>query len=99
MSMSGVVLHSKPGCPHCDKAAELLNRLCVSYMKVMYSPDAEDYECRRDTMFDTHGHRSFPNIYVGDMFVGGYTELLKAYESGDLERWLAVIGIALDCDF
>lgn len=94
-----VVIHSKPGCPHCDKAAALLDELCVPYTKVMYSPDASDYACRRDAMFAAHGHRSFPNIFVGDMFVGGYSELVKARESGDLERWLAVLGIALDCDF
>ena len=94
-----VIVHCKPGCPSCDKAEELLKDLEVPYTKVMYRPDNPDYTIRRDAMFSAHGHRSFPNIFVGDAFLGGFTDLQDAAATDRLETLLTAAGISVNALF
>lgn len=93
--MTEVLVHGKPGCKYCDLAEDLLKSIFVPYTKVMYSPDDPEYADRRDFLFDVNNHHSFPHIFVGTKFLGGYTELKKAYENGVLEKLLKDIGIDL----
>lgn len=97
--MAPVTLHCKPGCPHCDRAETLLRDLRVPYDKVVYLPDAPDYAERRDALFDMNGHRSFPNVFVGAAFVGGFKELVQANESMRLDALLEAAGHSLEDAF
>lgn len=42
--------------------------------------------------------RTFPQIYLGEKFIGGCTELFKAYETGSLQRELDELGIYFNRD-
>jgi len=82
--MVAAVVHSKPGCPNCVRAEALLAAMDLPYTVIKYCPEQPGYAERRDTMFAAHGHRSFPNVYVGGEFVGGYAELVAAAADGRL---------------
>ena len=91
-----VVMHSKPGCVYCDKASALLREMGVPFLKKVYQPNAPGYAQVRDALFASNNHNSFPHIYVGDVFVGGFSELQEARASTDLDKWLAAIGIYIE---
>jgi glutaredoxin 3 len=91
--MACVTVHSKPGCAFCDKAVQLLDDLGVPYRKVVYMPDDGDYAAKRDALFDSNGHGSFPQVFAGDTFIGGFKELRDLRDSGELERLLAGLGV------
>ena len=89
--MTEVLVHCKPGCKYCDLAENFLKSIFVPYTKVIYYPDDPDYSTRQSLLFEVNDHASFPQILVGTKFVGGYRELLKAYESSVLEKLLMVL--------
>lgn len=63
---------SKPGCPHCVDAKNLLASLG-------FTPVVQEHVSDEDiTAFKAQGHKTFPQVYHNGTLVGGYSEL-KAY--------------------
>ena len=92
-----VMVHSKPGCPYCVRAKELLDGSGIPYEEVLYDPDAPDYADRRDRLIGATGHRTFPQIFVGERFIGGYTELEHLYSTQHLHDLCAKeLGITIE---
>jgi glutaredoxin 3 len=94
-----VVIHTKSGCPYCDKAKVFFAEYSIPYEEVFYDPTSEDYEVLKNELIDKTCHRTFPQIFIGDKFLGGYTELLNAHSTLKLHDMLKEIGIELDYDF
>ena len=94
-----VVVHSKPGCVYCDRAEALLRDLNVPYTKVMYLPESDGYAERRDALFVRNAHRSFPHVFVGDVFVGGFKELQASASTNALDKLLNDIGLSIEDTF
>jgi glutaredoxin 3 len=67
-------------CPYCQAAERLLTRLGVAYEKYDLSADPE----RRRRLVEETGWRTVPVIFVGDRMIGGYEDLKKLHESGEL---------------
>lgn len=74
-------IYSKSGCPYCDKAKEMLDMQFLSYVEYscdIYLLRADDKAAFLATMDETtKGWRTFPMIFHRDVFVGGYTDLVK----------------------
>jgi len=66
-------IYTKPDCPYCVKAKELLTSYGFSFEEIVVGVDisAEDYK----NMIP--GYTSVPGIYNKNFFIGGYTELVK----------------------
>lgn len=62
--MPKFIVHTKPDCPHCDRAKNAIKVKGHEYEERVYST-AEEIE-----MFKAQGFRSFPMVYHGDTFVG-----------------------------
>eukprot|EP00511_Aplanochytrium_stocchinoi_P001446 CAMPEP_0204839536 /NCGR_PEP_ID=MMETSP1346-20131115/34631_1 /ASSEMBLY_ACC=CAM_ASM_000771 /TAXON_ID=215587 /ORGANISM="Aplanochytrium stocchinoi, Strain GSBS06" /LENGTH=64 /DNA_ID=CAMNT_0051976351 /DNA_START=299 /DNA_END=493 /DNA_ORIENTATION=- len=62
-------------------------------------PESDGYTNRRQELIDQTGQKTFPWIYVGEEFIGGYTELQRSFETFRLHDLLGKIGIELDTDF
>jgi len=69
-----LTVYSKTNCPYCEKAKHLLTTKGIEFKTVMIDEDPE----AREWLID-QGHRSAPQIYLGDaLFVeGGYQGLAK----------------------
>lgn len=69
-----LTVYSKNNCPYCEKAKHLLTTKGIEFKTVMID---EDPEARKWLI--GQGHRSAPQIYLGDsLFVeGGYQGLVK----------------------
>jgi hypothetical protein len=69
-----LTVYSKNNCPYCEKAKHLLTTKGIEFKTVMIDEDPEARE-----WLIGQGHRSAPQIYLGDgLFVeGGYQGLAR----------------------
>lgn len=69
-----LTVYSKNNCPYCEKAKHLLTTKGIEFKTVMIDEDLEARE-----WLIGQGHRSAPQIYLGDgLFVeGGYQGLAR----------------------
>lgn len=66
---------SKPGCPFCAQAKDLLTGLGIEYEETVL----ETQEAR-DLFFDTNPYpktRTFPQIWIDEKHIGGYDNLVE----------------------
>ena len=79
-------MYSTAVCPYCIRAESFLKSKGVTEIaKVRVDLDP----ARRVEMMEKTGRRTVPQIYVGDVHVGGYDELVALDRAGKLEPLLA----------
>jgi len=84
--MARVTMYTTAVCPYCQQAERLLaSRGVASIDKVRV--DLEP--ARRQEMMERTGRRTVPQIYVGDVHVGGYDDLVALDRAGGLHPLLA----------
>ncbi|MDO4697009.1 MAG: glutaredoxin 3 [Neisseria sp.] len=79
--MKTVTLYSSPYCPYCMMAKTLLNKLGVNEIVEIGSHENPDafQKMRQET-----GTRTVPQIFIGDVHVGGFSDLRDLHEKGGL---------------
>ena len=84
MAAKTIVYTTEP-CSFCQRVKALLGARGVEFEEVNLSKDAAGrVELARRT-----GVMSFPQVLVGDRLVGGYADVLRALDSGELDDLLA----------
>jgi glutaredoxin 3 len=84
--MAPITMYSTEVCPFCVRAERLLRaRGVADIAKVRV--DLEP--ARRIEMMEKTGRRTVPQIYIGDLHVGGYDDLVALDRAGRLEPLLA----------
>ncbi|ANF81035.1 glutaredoxin 3 [Acinetobacter sp. NCu2D-2] len=84
--MAEVKIYSTTVCPYCIRAKQLLERKGVAYTEVNLSN--EDPQVRLDLMQRTN-HRTVPQIFINDQFIGGFDQLYALEREGKLDQLLA----------
>jgi glutaredoxin 3 len=80
-----VLMYATGICPYCVRAQSLLNRKGVTDIeKVRIDLDPD----RRDEMMARTGRRTVPQIYIGDVHVGGCDDLFALDHAGKLDPLL-----------
>jgi glutaredoxin 3 len=83
--MSKVTVYTTDPCSFCVRVKALLKSRGVEFDEVNLSKDpAGRVELARRT-----GMMSFPQVLVGERVVGGYSEVQKAADNGELDELLA----------
>jgi glutathione-dependent peroxiredoxin len=59
------VIHTKPGCPHCDRAKALLSDADFTWTEQVYETPEQI------AAFKARGLLTFPQIYLDGALVGG----------------------------
>lgn len=73
-------------CPYCARAERLLQSKGVtSIEKIRVDLDPE----KREQMVHKTGRRTVPQIYIGELHVGGFDELAALDRAGKLDALLA----------
>ena len=85
MSVS-VTIYTTPYCPYCIRAKQLLSQKQVLFTEVDLS--REPAQVRTDLMNKTR-HRTVPQIFIGEQFIGGCDELFGLERQGKLDVLLA----------
>jgi glutaredoxin 3 len=83
--MSKVTVYTTDPCSFCVRVKSLLKSRGVEFDEVNLSKDpAGRVELAKRT-----GMMSFPQVLVGERVVGGYSEVQKAADNGELDELLA----------
>ena len=83
--MPPVELYTTRFCPYCHSAKALLKRKGVAYNEIDVSSDME----RREQMIQrAKGRMTVPQIFVGDVHVGGNDDLQALERAGKLDALL-----------
>lgn len=72
-------------CPYCVMVARLLNRKGVAFEEIWLDGKPEE----RAALQEQTQWRTVPQVFVGERFIGGFTETAAADRSGELDRLLA----------
>jgi glutaredoxin 3 len=84
--MSPVEIYTTRYCPYCVAAKTLLKRKGVTYKEIDVGFDVE----RREEMIQrTKGRMTVPQIFVGQIHVGGNDDLQALERAGKLDPLLA----------
>ena len=81
-----VTVYSTNMCPYCVRAKQLLERKGIEYKEVNLSTEAP--EVRVELMQRTN-HRTVPQIFIGEQFIGGFDQLYALEREGKLDPLLA----------
>ena len=87
---------SKEGCKYCTYAKGFLTSHGLPYAEEKMVPGAPEYGARRTKLIKITGQATFPWVFVGTQFLGGYHELLHAYNTQRLSVLLKPIGLSVD---
>ena len=83
--MPKIEVYSTAVCPYCVAAKNLLKSKGLEWSEVRIDTDP----VQRDAMLArSAGHRTVPQIFINDQFVGGYDDLVAADRSGKLAQLL-----------
>ena len=84
--MAKVTIYSTNSCPYCVRAKQLLERKGIEYKEINLSQ--EPAEARIELMQRTN-HRTVPQIFIEDQFIGGFDQLYALEREGKLDELLA----------
>lgn len=82
---SKVIVYSKETCPYCVMAKKLLAQKGVSditEIRIDLNPE------ERDKMIEKTGRMTVPQIFIGDVHVGGFDDLSALNRAGKLDDLL-----------
>lgn len=83
--MQKIELYTKGHCPYCKQAKSLLEAKGVNFTDFEIDKQPE----LRDTMIERAGGRStVPQIFIGDIHVGGCDDLFALESAGTLDAQL-----------
>ena len=84
--MPKIEIYTTPFCGYCRLAKALLARKGVTFSEVDVGRDIQ----RREEMIErTHGRMTVPQIFIGELHVGGSDELHALERAGKLDALLA----------
>ena len=86
-AMSQVTIYTKPYCPFCIRAVELLEAKGVVFdeIEAAFDPDK-----RQEMIQRSGGRATFPQIFIGGQHIGGCDDMMALERSGELDPLLAV---------
>ena len=83
--MNPVLIYTLTGCPYCVRAKALFAAKGKAYREIDVSADYDE----RARVSARTGHRTFPQIFIGDRFIGGCDDLHALDRAGELDPLLA----------
>ena len=84
--MKNIEIYTTPFCGFCHAAKRLLSSKGLSFVEYDVSRDPQK---RQEMMSRAHGRHTVPQIFIGDLHVGGCDELFGLERSSKLDPLLA----------
>ena len=82
--MNEVTIYTKFYCPYCTRAKALLDRKGIAYHEIEVAHDP----ALQAEMQERSQRRTVPQIFIGDLHIGGSDDLFELERSGELDRLL-----------
>lgn len=80
-----ITVYTTKRCPYCDAAKTLLQRKGYPYAEV----DVSAPDMRMMLIKKAQGRKTVPQVFIGDLHVGGFDELQALDKAGDLDKLMA----------
>ncbi|PZQ65796.1 MAG: glutaredoxin 3 [Phenylobacterium zucineum] len=84
--MAQITIYTKPYCPYCIRAVDLLEKKGVEFTEI---EAAFDPEKRQEMIQRAHGRATFPQIFIGEQHIGGCDDMMALERDGKLDPLLA----------
>ena len=82
--MSNVTIYTKPYCPYCIRAVDLLEKKGVEFTEIEAAFDPD----KRQEMIRRSGRATFPQIFIGERHIGGCDDMMALEREGRLDPLL-----------
>ena len=82
---ANVLVYTTTVCPYCVRAKQLLQRKNIAYEE--NDLNKQPSEVRSELMARTK-HRTVPQIFINDQFIGGFDQLYALDKQGKLDELL-----------
>ena len=84
--MKNILMYTAAYCPYCANAERLLSEKGINIIqKIPVDQDPKELE----KMIKKTGKRTVPQIFIGELHIGGFDELRASDLSGELDKILA----------
>lgn len=79
-----VLIYTTTYCGYCHAAKKFLNDKNIAFKEVDITnePDA------KQALIEKTKHRTVPQIFINDTFIGGYDDMMALVKTGEFERLL-----------
>ena len=84
--MADVIIYTKPGCPYCHAAIDLLEQKGADYTEIVASNDPAK---KQEMIQKSNGRMTFPQIFIDGKHIGGSDDLRALDAKGGLDPLLA----------
>lgn len=84
--MKPVTLYTTPLCGYCAAAKRMLSGKGVSFQEIDVSRNPDK---RAEMMQKSNGGRTVPQIFIGDLHIGGFDDMNALERAGKLDAVLA----------
>jgi glutaredoxin 3 len=85
MLMPEILIYTTKICPYCIMAKKLLDRKGAKYTEL----NVDEKDGLREEMIAKTKRRTVPQIYIGDLHVGGFEELYALEQEKKLDSLLS----------
>jgi len=83
--MPDILIYTSNLCPYCTMAKRLLDQKNVTYSEI----NIDSKPGLREQMMQKTRRRTVPQIYIGDLHVGGFDDLYALERENELDAILA----------
>ena len=83
--MPKVTVYTKQGCPYCLRAKRLLERKGVAFEEI----SVEGRDDLRVWLAEATGQKTVPQVFVGELSLGGFSDVDALERQGKLDAILA----------
>lgn len=84
--MAKVTIYTRPMCGYCARALRLLKDKGVDFQEI---EAGFDQKLRQEMIQRANGGSTFPQIFIGDIHIGGCDDMMALERSGKLDPMLA----------
>jgi glutaredoxin 3 len=85
MPSARVTVYTTAQCPYCNNAKALLTLKKVTFTEIRVDDNPEE----RLVMEKRSGRRTVPQIFINDKSIGGFDDLKRLNDAGDLDKLLS----------
>jgi glutaredoxin 3 len=75
---SKIIIYSTQNCPYCVRAKNLFKSHGLTFKEIDLTGNSTELEKLKNKT----NHFTVPQIFINDVFVGGYTDLVEKIQSG-----------------
>ncbi|XP_019387945.1 PREDICTED: glutaredoxin-1 [Crocodylus porosus] len=89
-----VAVFIKPTCPYCQGAVELLKKYAFKpgHLEFIDLTARNDMSSIQDYFLQSTGARTVPRVYIGEVCIGGFSDLDALDKNGELVPKLKQLG-------